>query len=244
MIRAQGLYKSFDSPLLRGLDLHVPAGTIYGLIGPAACGKSVLFKLLSGLVQPDAGSVQIGGREVVGADAQTLEEIRAGLGMLFQNNALFDFMTVGENVAFPLRRMFTLPEDELARRVATQLASVGLDGYQGRMPSQLSGGQRKRVGVARAAITEAPVLLYDEPAAGLDPVTSVRLFELLRKTQREQNTTVLVISSDLDRLLDVTDRVGMMYRGRLIFEGTSEEARSSSDPYVRQFVLGLADGPL
>lgn len=244
MIVVQGVYKAFDEPLLRGLDLHVPADCTYGLIGPAACGKSLLFKVIAGLLPPDAGSVRIAGREVVGADPATLESVRSGLGMLFQNNALFDFMTVGQNVAFPLRRMFSLSEEELARRVSAQLASVGLDGYQDRMPSQLSGGQRKRVGVARAAITEAPVLLYDEPAAGLDPVTSRRLFELLRESQRKQRTTVVVISSDLDRLLDVTDRVGMMYKGRLIFEGTSDEARSSRDPYVKQFVQGLADGPL
>ncbi len=244
MIRVQGLYKAFETPLLRGLDLTVPPDSFYGLIGPAACGKSLLLKVIAGLVAPDAGSVQVAGQEVVGATPEALAAVRARLGMLFQNNALFDFMTVGENVAFPLRRMFSLPEPELARRVEERLLAVGLDGFQHRMPSQLSGGQRKRVGVARAAITEAPVLLYDEPAAGLDPVTSRRLFDLLRTDQQKRKTTLLVVSSDLDRLLDVSDRVGMMFRGRLIFEGTPDEARNSRDPYVKQFVQGLADGPL
>ncbi len=244
MIRVQGLYKAFETPLLRGLDLTVPPDSFYGLIGPAACGKSLLLKVIAGLVAPDAGSVQVAGQEVVGAAPEALAAVRAKLGMLFQNNALFDFMTVGENVAFPLRRMFSLPEPELARRVEERLVAVGLDGFRHRMPSQLSGGQRKRVGVARAAITEAPVLLYDEPAAGLDPVTSRRLFDLLRADQQKRKTTLLVVSSDLDRLLDVSDRVGMMFRGRLIFEGTPHEARSSRDPYVKQFVQGLADGPL
>ncbi len=244
MIRVRGLYKAFDTPLLRGLDLDVPEGSFYGLIGPAACGKSVLLKVIAGLVAPDAGSVRVGGREVVGASPDALAEVRSGLGMLFQNNALFDFMTVGQNVAFPLERMFSLPQAELRERVQSRLRAVGLDGMQDRLPSQLSGGQRKRVGVARAAITEAPVLLYDEPAAGLDPVTSRRLFDLLRKDQRDHKTTLLVVSSDLDRLLDVCDRVGMMYRGRLVFEGSPEEARHTEDPHVRQFVQGLPDGPL
>ncbi len=244
MIRVQGIYKAFEQPILRGVDLHVPPGCMYGLIGPAACGKSLLLKVLTGLVIPDAGSVRMAGEEIVGRSDQSLGPIRSRIGMLFQNNALFDFLTVLENVAFPLRRMFDLPEPEIRARAQERLASVGLAGFEDRLPSQLSGGQRKRVGVARAAITEAPILLYDEPAAGLDPVTSQRLFELLRSEQRTRGTTVLVVSSDLDRLLGVTDRVGMMYRGRMIFEGTPDAGFASEHPLVKQFVHGLADGPL
>ncbi|MGH7280774.1 MAG: ATP-binding cassette domain-containing protein, partial [Polyangiaceae bacterium] len=137
-----------------------------------------------------------------------------------------------------------LPDDEVQRRVTERLACVALPGFESRMPGGLSGGQKKRVGVARATITQAPIVLYDEPAAGLDPVTSQKIFDLLRAEQRASNATVVMVSSDLDRLLTVTDRVGMLYRGQLIFDGTTEEAKTSMEPRVRQFVHGLTEGPL
>jgi phospholipid/cholesterol/gamma-HCH transport system ATP-binding protein len=164
--------------------------------------------------------------------------------MLFQNNALFQHLTVFENIAFPLRRLYSLPEDEIHERVNERLACVSLRGYGARMPDQLSGGQKKRVGFARATVGRAPVVLYDEPAAGLDPVTSQKIFDLLRSEQRACGATVVVVSSDLDRLLTVADRVGMMHRGTLVFDGTTAEARACVEPHVRQFVHGLTDGPL
>jgi phospholipid/cholesterol/gamma-HCH transport system ATP-binding protein len=164
--------------------------------------------------------------------------------MLFQNNALFDFMTVADNVAFPLRRLFDLDEATIHSRVVERLGRVGLPGFEARLPAGLSGGQKKRVGVARATITDAPFLLYDEPAAGLDPVSSQKLFELLREEQRSKQSTVVMVSSDLDRLLSVTDRVGMLLDGELIFEGTTAEARASSNPYLHQFIRGDVEGPL
>jgi phospholipid/cholesterol/gamma-HCH transport system ATP-binding protein len=173
-----------------------------------------------------------------------LQTFRLKFGMLFQNNALFDYMTVGENIAFPLRRLFNLPEEEVQARIAERLKVVSLPGFEDRLPAGLSGGQKKRVGVARATVSKAEIVLYDEPAAGLDPVTSQRIFELLRAEQRAADATVIMVSSDLDRLLTVTDRVGMLHKGRLIFDGTTAEAQASSDPYVRQFVHGLTDGPL
>src|SRR5450432_482110 len=173
-----------------------------------------------------------------------LHEYRKGIGMLFQNNALFDFMSVSENIAFPLRRLFDLPEAEIAARVAERLGRVDLAGFEARVPASLSGGQKKRVGVARATVTRAPIVLYDEPAAGLDPVTSQKIFDLLRAEQLAAKATVIMVSSDLDRMLTVTDRVGMMYRGELIFDGTTDEARASIEPRVRQFVHGLTEGPL
>jgi phospholipid/cholesterol/gamma-HCH transport system ATP-binding protein len=173
-----------------------------------------------------------------------LQKLRLKFGMLFQNNALFDHLTVGANIAFPLERLFSLPRDEVERRVAERLACVALSGFEGRLPGGLSGGQKKRVGVARATITNAPIVLYDEPAAGLDPVTSQKIFDLLRKEQRAIDATCVMVSSDLDRLLTVTDRVGMMYRGELIFDGTTKEAQASTEPRVRQFVHGLTEGPL
>ena len=244
MIEVRGLSKSFAEPVLRDVHLSVPRGCLYGLVGPGASGKSVLLKCLVGLVLPDRGEVVIDGHTLTGLDELSLQRVRQRFGMLFQNNALFDYLTVGENIAFPLRRMGITDEAELAARVADRLAAVSLAGFEARLPAGLSGGQKKRVGVARATVTRAEVVLYDEPAAGLDPVTSQKIFDLLRREQRETGATVVMVSSDLDRLLTVTDRVGMLYKGELIFDGTTEEAKTSSEPRVRQFVHGLTDGPL
>ncbi|MDI1479104.1 ATP-binding cassette domain-containing protein [Polyangium sp. y55x31] len=245
LIRIEDITKSFGArTVLRGVNLSIPRGCLYGLIGPGASGKSVLLKLITGLYRPDAGRILVEGQDVHQMSDLELQKFRLRFGMLFQNNALFDYMTVGENIAFPLRRLFDLTEDEIAERVAERLRVVSLPGFEDRLPAGLSGGQKKRVGVARATITKAEIVLYDEPAAGLDPVTSQRIFELLRDEQRAAGATVVMVSSDLDRLLTVTDRVGMLYRGRLVFDGTTEEAKTSDDPYVRQFVHGLTEGPL
>jgi phospholipid/cholesterol/gamma-HCH transport system ATP-binding protein len=245
VIEIVDLTKSFGgTPVLRGVRLTVPKGCLYGLIGPGAAGKSVLLKLITGLLRPDLGHVVVDGRDVHALSELDLQAFRLRFGMLFQNNALFDYLTVGENIAFPLRRLFQLGEEEIAARVAERLKVVSLPGFEERLPAGLSGGQKKRVGVARATVSQAEIVLYDEPAAGLDPVTSQRIFELLRAEQRAAGATVVMVSSDLDRLLTVTDRVGMLYKGRLIFDGTTEEAKASPDPYVRQFVHGLTEGPL
>ena len=251
MISIQSVSKAFrptgggpPNQVLEGVSLDVPASCLYGLIGPGASGKSVLLKMIVGLMKPDAGKIVVEGEDVTAASELALQEMRLKFGMLFQNNALFDHMTVGDNIAFPLRRLTSLGEDEIRSRVAERLQVVALPGFDGRMPSGLSGGQKKRVGVARATITQARIVLYDEPAAGLDPVTSQKIFELLREEQRASGATVIMVSSDLDRLLTVTDRVGMMYRGRLIFDGTTVEAKASTEPHVRQFVHGLTEGPL
>ncbi len=244
-IRIENVSKSFGSrSVLRGVNLQVPAGCLYGLIGPGAAGKSVLLKLITGLLKPDRGHVVVDAKDLAKMSELELQAFRLKFGMLFQNNALFDYMTVGENIAFPLRRTTKLDDEEILSRVAERLSVVSLPGFEERMPSGLSGGQKKRVGVARATITQAEIVLYDEPAAGLDPVTSQRIFEMLRAEQRAANATVVMVSSDLDRLLTVTDRVGMLYKGELIFDGTTEEAKTSSEPRVRQFVHGLTDGPL
>jgi phospholipid/cholesterol/gamma-HCH transport system ATP-binding protein len=250
VIRVSGLTKSVHQSgggrraILRDVSLTVPTACLYGLIGPGASGKSVLLKMMTGLMRPDHGTVQVLEDRVTDAAELQLQEIRKRIGMLFQNNALFDHLTVFDNIAFPLRRLYAPPEEEVRERVAERLACVSLSGFEDRMPSGLSGGQKKRVGVARATVTRAPVVLYDEPAAGLDPVTSQKIFDLLRAEQRASGATVVMVSSDLDRLLTVTDRVGMMYRGELVFDGTTQEAQSCEEPRVRQFVHGLTEGPL
>jgi len=230
--------------VLRDVSLTVPAGCLYGLIGPGASGKSILLKMIVGLMKPDDGAIVVEGVDVVQATELALQKMRLKFGMLFQNNALFDHLTVNENIAFPLKRLTSLGDEEIAKRVAERLAVVSMSSFGERLPAGLSGGQKKRVGVARASITQSPIVLYDEPAAGLDPVTSQKIFEVLQAEQRASKSTVIVVSSDLDRLLTVTDRVGMMYRGQLIFDGTTKEAKSSEDPYVKQFVHGLTEGPL
>jgi phospholipid/cholesterol/gamma-HCH transport system ATP-binding protein len=250
VIRLEGVTKTVHRPgggsrtLLHDVTLSVPEGCLYGLIGPGASGKSLLLRMIAGLMKPERGSVHVGDDEVTGASELKLQAIRKRIGMLFQNNALFDHLTVFDNVAFPLRRLYAPPESEVSERVAERLARVSLPGFETRMPSSLSGGQKKRVGVARATVTRAPIVLYDEPAAGLDPVTSQKIFDLLRSEQRESGATAVMVSSDLDRLLTVTDRVGMMYRGELIFDGSTEQARASNEPHVRQFIHGLVEGPL
>lgn len=251
MITLQSVSKAFrpagggpPNQVLQNVTFTVPKSCLYGLIGPGAAGKSILLKMIVGLMRPDTGSIVVEGVDVTKASELDLQKMRLKFGMLFQNNALFDHMTVGDNIAFPLRRLTSLPEQEIQDRVMERLGHVALKGFEGRLPAGLSGGQKKRVGVARATITRAPIVLYDEPAAGLDPVTSQKIFELLREEQRASGATVIMVSSDLDRLLPVTDRVGMMYRGQLIFDGTTEEARNSTEPRVRQFVHGLTEGPL
>jgi phospholipid/cholesterol/gamma-HCH transport system ATP-binding protein len=234
---------SFSRPVLRNVSLSVPQGCLYGLIGPGASGKSVLLKCLAGLVRPQGGEVWVLGQDVTRLDEAGLSALRQRMGMLFQNNALFDFMTVADNIGFPLRQR-GVPDAEIQERTGERLARVGLSGFEQRLPARLSGGQKKRVGVARATVAAAEVVLYDEPAAGLDPVTSQRIFDLLRAEQREKGTTVVMVSSDLDRLLPVTDRIGVLLEGKLAFDGTVEEARLSPNEAVRQFVTGSPDGPL
>jgi phospholipid/cholesterol/gamma-HCH transport system ATP-binding protein len=251
MITIQDVSKAFrptgggpPNQVLQGVSFQVPKSCLYGLIGPGAAGKSILLKMIVGLMKPDTGSIMVEGVDVTQASELDLQKMRLKFGMLFQNNALFDHMNVGDNIAFPLRRLTSLPEAEIKERVMERLAHVALTGFEDRLPAGLSGGQKKRVGVARATITKAPIVLYDEPAAGLDPVTSQKIFELLREEQRASGATVIMVSSDLDRLLPVTDRIGMMYRGQLIFDGTTHEAQTSTEPRVRQFVHGLTEGPL
>lgn len=244
MIRLENVSLAFDRPVLRNVNLHVPSGKLLGLVGPGASGKSVLLKLIPRLLSPTAGSVLVDGTDVGGLEQSALFELRKRIGMLFQNNALFDFMTVEENIAFPLRQLLGLSAEEAANQVTERLKQVGLPGFERRYPSGLSGGQKKRVGVARASITRAPIVLYDEPAAGLDPVSSQKLFELLRAEQQQNGTTVIMVSSDIDRLLPVTDYVGMMLKGELIFQGTTEQAHDARHPAVRQFLRGELEGPL
>jgi phospholipid/cholesterol/gamma-HCH transport system ATP-binding protein len=232
-------------PAVRGVSFNVLPGEQLTLLGPSGCGKTSTLRCIAGLETPDSGSIEIGNTVVYASSTRTLVPAhRRDIGMVFQSYAIWPHMTVFDNVAFPLRRLYASSDAEVRERVRERLERVSLGGFEERWPRSLSGGQKKRVGVARATVTRAPLVLYDEPAAGLDPVTSQKIFELLRAEQRATSATAVMVSSDLDRLLTVTDRVGMLYKGELIFDGTTDEARSSPEPRVRQFIGGRTDGPL
>lgn len=241
-IRVSRLDLAFGkTELLRGVDLDIPAGARFGIIGPAACGKSVLLKLLCGLIQPDSGTITIGEDEVTGRRETELMPVRQRIGMLFQNYALFDFLTVGQNVAFPLVRRGGLEQSEIDARVSERLRAVGLAGSEDKMPAQLSGGMKKRVGIARATVAKPEVVIYDEPTAGLDPVTTSKIYDLIRADQAETGCTVVAVSSDIDALLGFADTIAMIHGGVIRYQGPAAAIRDAKDDLVRRFVRGDID---
>jgi phospholipid/cholesterol/gamma-HCH transport system ATP-binding protein len=246
MIELRGVTKRFPprATLLDGIDLRVEAGARWGLIGPGASGKSVLLKLVCRLLAPDSGRVVLDGQDVTHAGEAELGPIRARFGMLFQNYALFDFMSVGENVAFPLVRRGGVDKDELEQRVADRLRAVGLAGSEDKRPSELSGGMKKRVGIARATIARPDIVIYDEPTAGLDPVTTSKIYDLLEADHAETKATVIAVSSDVEALRRFTPRIAMLHEGRLRYDGPADAIADTNDPVVRQFVRGELEGPL
>ena len=245
MIRLVDVHKGFaGKPLLRGIDLAVPAGTTLGLIGPAASGKSVLLKLMCGLLAVDGGQISVAGCEVTRASDDELAGLRRRIGMLFQHAALFDFLTVRENVAFPLVRRGDVDAGEIDRRVLERLRQVGLAGSEDKLPSELSGGMKKRVGIARATVAEPELVLYDEPTSGLDPVTTSKIYELMRREREQTGCTVVAVSSDVQALLGFADHVAMLLDGRIHYHGPAAAMRDAPDAAVRQFVRGELEGPL
>lgn len=233
-----------DRPVLRDLHLQVPEGGRLGILGPAAGGKSVLLKLLVGLVQAHAGRVAIRGTDISQGDEKVLMQVRRDIGMLFQNYALFDFMTVGDNVAFPLARRGDVEAEEIADRVQARLRAVGLAGSADKMPSELSGGMKKRVGIARATIARPALVLYDEPTAGLDPVTTQKMYDLLAADQEETGCTVVAVSSDVKALMGFASHVALIHEGSVRYAGASRDIFEAPDELVRQFVTGSEAGPL
>lgn len=230
--------------VLDGIDLHVAPGKRLGLIGPAASGKSVICKLVAGLEQPDAGSITVLGESVVGRDEADLGSLRKRIGMLFQNYALFDFLTVAQNVAFPLERRGGTSSSEIDKQVADRIRAVGLAGSEGKLTGELSGGMKKRVGIARATVADAELVIYDEPSAGLDPVTTQKIYDLLAADQQRTGATVLAVSSDVVALAKFVDEIAFLYRGKLAYRGPAATIADAPDPLVRQFVRGEPSGPL
>jgi len=245
MIDIRSLRKSFKgSIVLDDLFLNVPKAKITVIIGPTGTGKSVLLKNILGLVKPDSGQILIDGDDICKMDESDLNAIRKRFGVCFQDAALFDSMTVGGNVGFPYAMHTDLNMGEIAERVAELLQEVGLKGIEEKMPSQLSGGMRKRVGLARALAMSPEVLLFDEPTTGLDPVMTSAINALIRQVQVKSGATSLVISHDIAGAFDVADYMAMIFKGRIIFEGVPDDFKTTDNPYVRQFVEGRTEGPI
>ena len=239
MIRVEDLHKSFDGvPVLRGVRLEVARGEVIALIGPSGGGKSVLLKHLVGLIQPDRGRVVIDGLEVGRLRGRALQQLRNRFGFLFQGGALFNSMTVFDNVAFPLRERTRLTRTEVRRRVVEALDQVGLVGSEDKYPSQLSGGMVKRVSLARALVLEPEILLFDEPTASLDPVSVRSIHDLIASCRRALGFTGIIVTHEVEEVLGLVDRVALLAGGVIRGAGSPEEMLSSPDPLVREFLAG------
>ncbi|HEY1546258.1 MAG TPA: ATP-binding cassette domain-containing protein [Kofleriaceae bacterium] len=244
-IRFTDVHKRYGRrTVLDGVSLEVERGKKLGLVGPAASGKSVLLKLLCGLEQPDAGSIEVLGESIVGKHELELGPLRRRIGMLFQNYALFDFLSVEGNVAFPLEQRGGLDATQIAERVAARLRAVGLHGSEHKLTAELSGGMKKRVGIARATVADAEIVVYDEPSAGLDPVTTQKIYDLLAADHARTGATVLAVSSDVLALARFVDEIAFLYRGAILYRGPASTIADAPDPIVRQFVRGELTGPL
>ncbi|HEX9755859.1 MAG TPA: ATP-binding cassette domain-containing protein [Gemmatimonadales bacterium] len=238
MIHFQAVTKSFGpTVVLDRLDLEIPTGRTTVIIGRSGCGKSVLLKHVVGLQRPDAGRVTVDGAVVHELDPEDLERLRFRVGYVFQFAALLDSLSVGDNIRLGLRRR-GLPPGEIERRMRESLAVVGLEGNEHRYPAALSGGMRKRVGVARAVALRPDYILFDEPTTGLDPITTASLDELMLRARRELGATCVVISHDMKSVFTVADRIALLHHGRIRQVGAVDEIRTSDDPVVRAFLEG------
>lgn len=245
IIQLKNVHKSFgDHHVLKGLNISIRPGTVSVIIGRSGGGKSVLLKHVVGLLKPDSGQVLVDGQDTAPLSEREMTEARKKFGLLFQEAALFDSMTVAENVAFPLIEHTKLKRAEIDRIVEDKLASVGLTGMGYKMPSELSGGMRKRVGLARAVALDPKIVLFDEPTSGLDPVMSAAINDLTLRTRDEFGATCVVISHDIQATFAIADEIFMLYDGKIIASGTPDVIKGSDDPVVQQFIRGEAEGPI
>jgi len=242
MIEVRNLTKHFGSnPVLKDVSFRIEKGESVVIIGRSGCGKSVLLKHLIGLLQPDAGQVLIEGEGIVGMGERELLRVRRKFGMLFQSAALFDSMTVAENVGFAFRRERALPNREIRQRVAEVLEMVDLPGTENKKPSELSGGMRKRVGLARAIIYRPAIVLYDEPTTGLDPIVSDSIDQLILRVRDRLSVTTVVVTHDMRSTRRLGQRILMLHNRQIYAAGTADEIFHSSDPIVRRFIEGVSD---
>jgi phospholipid/cholesterol/gamma-HCH transport system ATP-binding protein len=236
------LQKSFSAlRVLDGVDFSIGKGEAVAIIGVSGGGKSVLLKLLIGLITPDAGEIHIDGQNITGMDERQLLQVRRKFGMLFQGAALFDSLNVEDNVGFLLRREGRTPLPEIARRVAEVLELVGLEGTQKKMPAELSGGMRKRVGLARAIIYRPDILLYDEPTTGLDPIAADAIDKLIMRVEEQLKVTSIAVTHDMRSARRIGRRILMLHQGRIYADQTPEQLFQSSDPVIHRFVNGISD---
>jgi phospholipid/cholesterol/gamma-HCH transport system ATP-binding protein len=244
MIAVRGLVKTIDrQEILRGVDLDVAVGETLALIGRSGGGKSVLLKHLIGLLRPDGGEIWVEGHNIIGMSERDLGTIRQKVGILFQGAALFDSMTVAENVAFPLREAGERDPKVLREKVHEMLEVVELEGHEDKMPESLSGGMKKRVGLARSIIRRPKCILYDEPTSGLDPVVSDSINRLIRRLQERFGITSIVVTHDMKSAFDVANRVAYLHEGRIYFYGTPDDLQRTSDPLLQDFLIGRSDEP-
>ncbi|MCK6546075.1 ABC transporter ATP-binding protein [Myxococcota bacterium] len=238
VIRVEDLYKSFgDNAVLKGINLDFPAGTTTVILGGSGSGKSVLMKHLIGLLEPDRGRILVDGEDIAGMQGEKLNTLRSKFGMVFQWAALFDSMTVGDNVAFPLREhKRELGEKEIMRRVAEKLALFGLEGIEEKYPADLSGGMRKRVGLARAIIMEPKIVLYDEPTTGLDPITTDYVDEMIKRAKEKLGVTSVVISHDIASAFNIADYIAFLYEGEIVSYGPPAHVKASEHDFVQKFL--------
>jgi len=237
IIEIKDLSKSYNGlQVLQGVELGIKRGETITILGGSGTGKSVLLKLISGLEKPDQGAIRINARDIVPLKEDELVPIRRKIGMLFQGAALFDSLSAGENVAYPIREHFRLSEEEIQGIVREKLRMVGLEGVEGKMPAELSGGMKKRVGLARAIAIDPEIILYDEPTTGLDPANTQRINQLIVELQRLLKVTSIVVTHDLDSAYQVTDRLALLYGGRIAMAGTKEEFETSQIQEVRDFI--------
>ena len=245
ILEVRGVQKFFDGrQVLKDINLRVAPGETVVVLGPSGCGKSTLLRIIIGEHAPDAGHVYMWGEDVCCASAERLDRLRQRFGVLFQSGALYSSMTVGENIALPLREHTDLDNQIIEMVVKMKLELVGLRDFENLMPSQISGGMRKRVGLARAIARDPQILFYDEPTSGLDPIATSVIDQLIIDLRTKLGVTSIVVTHDMKSALRVGDRIAMLYGGEFIAVGTPEDFRGPTDERVRQFVEGLADGPI
>lgn len=244
-IEVRDLYYQVErKTVLEGVSLGVPPGEILCVMGMSGCGKTTLLHCIGGLTQATSGGIRIGDAQIVGMKERELNRVRERMGMVFQYAALFDSLTVFENVAFGLRRRQHLPEREIRQIVAEKLDLVGLPGTESLHPSQLSGGMAKRVGLARAIAMSPEILLYDEPTSGLDPVVATVVDELIMQMRDKLGVTSIVVSHNLPSVFRISDKIAMLHEGQVLIAGTPAEVQASSNPIVQQFIHGQSQGPI
>jgi phospholipid/cholesterol/gamma-HCH transport system ATP-binding protein len=244
-IRVVNVHKSFaEHEVLSGVHLEIRQGESMVVIGGSGTGKTVLIRCIIGLVQPDEGEIYVDGTEITSLNEREMNEIRKRFGMLFQGGALFDSLTVWENVGFGLRQHTRLREEEIRRVASEKLGLLGLRDIEDLMPAELSGGMKKRVSLARAIAMEPEILLYDEPTTGIDPMMADAINELIIRMREKLNVTSIAITHDMTSAYKIADRIAMLYQGKIIEVGTPEEIKSSRSPIVQQFIQGRSEGPI